>query len=185
MAEFITTYSGLHFYPTRPVAEDIRIEDIAHALSLLCRGNGHVSHFFSVAQHCVNCCIEARDRGYSDRLILACLLHDASEAYMSDVIRPLKVDMPDYIRQEEHLLDVIYEKYLGSILTEGERILVKQVDDDMLYYDMLNLLHEPQSEPKPEMKSSFTQEFVPFEDVERRFLELFAQYREKIKRACS
>lgn len=185
MAEFITTYSGLHFYPTRPAAEDIRIEDIAHALSLLCRGNGHVSHFFSVAQHCVNCCIEARDRGYSDRLILACLLHDAGEAYMSDVIRPLKVDMPDYIRQEEHLLDVIYEKYLGSILTEEERILVKQVDDDMLYYDMLNLLHEPQSGPKPEMKSNFTQEFVPFEDVERRFLELFTQYREKIKRVCS
>ena len=54
MADYITTYGGTHFMPMEPEAADIHITDIAHALSLLCRGNGHVKHFFSVGQHCVN-----------------------------------------------------------------------------------------------------------------------------------
>ena len=52
MGEFITTYTGQHFEPTNPDPELIRIEDIAHALSMLCRGNGHVKTFWSVGQHC-------------------------------------------------------------------------------------------------------------------------------------
>ena len=76
MADYITTYTGDHFDPTLPDAEHLHIEDIAHALSLICRGNGHVKTFFSVGSHCINCAKEAAARGYSDRLVLACLLHD-------------------------------------------------------------------------------------------------------------
>ena len=90
MGDCITTYTGKHFDPTHPDEELICIEDIAHALSLLCRGNGHVRTFFSVGQHCILCAKEAEARGYSGRLILASLLHDASECYMSDVPRPFK-----------------------------------------------------------------------------------------------
>ena len=90
MTDYITTYTGDHFDPTLPEAEHLHIEDIAHALSLICRGNGHVKTFFSVGSHCINCAKEAAARGYSDRLVLACLLHDASEAYLSDVPRPLR-----------------------------------------------------------------------------------------------
>lgn len=176
MAEFITTYSGIHFYPTKPVMEDIRITDIAHALSMLCRGNGHVKHFFSVGQHCINCCAEAECRDYPGRLVLACLLHDAAETYMSDVTRPLKAGMPDYVRKEEYLLDIIYAKYLGSTLAEEEKALVKIIDDDMLYFDLLNLLNEPQPKPAPLMKSAFTQDYEPFDKVEKRYLELFHKY---------
>ena len=48
MAEthYITTYSGIHFDPVHPRQEDIRMEDIAHSLSLICRGNGQVKQFF-------------------------------------------------------------------------------------------------------------------------------------------
>ena len=53
MGDCITTYTGKHFDPTHPDEELICIEDIAHALSLLCRGNGHVRTFFSVGQHCI------------------------------------------------------------------------------------------------------------------------------------
>ena len=53
MGEFITTYTGQHFEPTNPNPELIRIEDIAHALSMICRGNGHVKTFWSVGQHCI------------------------------------------------------------------------------------------------------------------------------------
>ena len=104
---YITTFTGKHFDPTEPNAELIDIRDAAHALSLTCRGNGHVKTFFSVAQHCINCALEAKERGLSPRLCLACLIHDATEAYMSDVPRPFKHSLPEYIEAEERLLDLI------------------------------------------------------------------------------
>ncbi len=62
---------------------------IAHALSLICRGNGHVKTFWSVGQHCINCAKEAWARGLSNRMAPACHLHDAGECYLSDIPRPL------------------------------------------------------------------------------------------------
>lgn len=175
MADYITTYTGIHFYPLEPEADKIHIEDIAHALSLLCRGNGHVKHFFSVGQHCINCALEAMARSYSKRVCLACLLHDASEAYLSDVPRPFKKTLPEYQQLEEHFLSIVYEKYLGSSLTAEEEMLVRQIDDDMLYFDLKELLNEPMEREKPEMKSSFSEEYMPFAEVEERYLELFYQ----------
>lgn len=48
---YITTFTGKHFDPTHPVPEKIDVKDIAHALSLICRANGHTRFFYSVAQH--------------------------------------------------------------------------------------------------------------------------------------
>ena len=135
MPKYITTYTGRHFYPTHPNPDDIFIEDIAHALPLLCRGNGHVNRFWSVAEHCLCCAKEAEARGLSERMILACLLHDACECYMSDVPRPLKEELAEYEDYEETLLQLIYEKFLGSDLTEEEQDQVEAIDDDMLWYD--------------------------------------------------
>ena len=64
----ITTYTGRHIDPLHPDPDMICIEDIAHALSLICRGNGQVKTFFSVGQHCINCAREALARGYSRRV---------------------------------------------------------------------------------------------------------------------
>lgn len=175
MADYITTYTGVHFYPLQPEADKINIEDIAHALSLLCRGNGHVKHFFSVGQHCINCALEAMARGYSKRVCLACLLHDASEAYLSDVPRPFKKTLPEYQQLEDHFLSIVYEKYIGGLLTEEEEVLVRKIDDDMLYFDLTELLNESVGREQPEMKSSFTEEYVPFNEVEEKYLELFEQ----------
>src|ERR1019366_6268112 len=80
----IRTYTGILFDFEEPEASPIRIEDIAHALSLLCRFAGHCKEFYSVAEHSV-------------RVSYACpeehalwgLMHDASEAYCVDVPRPL------------------------------------------------------------------------------------------------
>ena len=104
LADWITTYGGIHFFPLDPEADKIEITDVAHALSLICRGNGHVKTFFSVGQHCIHCALEAEARGYGSRIALACLLHDASEAYMSDVPRPFKQHLSDYISHEKTLL---------------------------------------------------------------------------------
>ena len=95
MSGYITTYTRKHFDPVNPDSTLICIEDIAHALSMICRGNGQVSSFWSVGQHCILCAREAAERGYSDRLVLAALLHDASECYMSDVPGPLKQNMKE------------------------------------------------------------------------------------------
>lgn len=179
MSDYITTYSGIHFIPTEPEMEKIEIRDIAHALSLICRGNGHVKTFFSVGQHCINCALEAEGRGYSNRMILACLLHDASEAYMSDVPRPFKKHLKDYIQSEERLLSLIYTKYLNSPLTEEEELLLKRVDDDLLYFDLVELLREPSDEPAPKLSIELSYEFRPFEEVERQYLELFSRYYKK------
>ena len=68
MSEYITTYTGKHFKPTEPDPELFDIADIAHALSLICRGNGHVKTFWSVGEHCICCAKEAKARGLSDRM---------------------------------------------------------------------------------------------------------------------
>lgn len=173
MTDYITTYGGSHFFPTAPSPEDIQITDIAHALSLLCRGNGHVKTFFSVGQHCIHCALEAKARGYSKRVIFACLLHDASEAYLSDVPSPFKKHLAKYQILEDNLLAIIYEKYLGSALTKQEQAQVKAVDEDMLYYDLLTLLKEPQDREAPLMYSEFSYEVLPFETVEQQYLAMF------------
>lgn len=174
--EFITTYSGIHFFPTEPRVQDIYIADIAHALSLICRGNGHVKTFFSVGQHCINCALEAKARGYGSRIVLACLLHDAGECYMSDVPRPFKKTLPEYREQESKLLNMIYTKYLGAPLSEEEQIVLSQIDDDMLYYDLKELLSETPEREEPRLFTEISYEVQPFEAVEQRYLQLYYFY---------
>ncbi len=148
MIDYITTYSKINFKPLEPVAEDIKIEDIAHSLSMLCRANGHYSSFYSVGAHCINCYEEAVARRETPRVKLACLLHDATESYISDVTRPVKQYLKEYQNIEEKLGEAIYEKFLGSPLTEYEAKTVQLIDDAMLYYEFLEfaavkLLDEP------------------------------------------
>ena len=176
---YITTYTGKHFDPTRPDAALFDVRDIAHALSLTCRGNGHVKTFFSVGQHCINCALEAEARGCSGRVVLACLLHDASETYMSDVPRPFKHALPEYVEAEEKLLDMIYEHFLGSALNLEEQKQVKAIDDDMLYYDLKVLLHEAPEVPAPALEINLDYTVVPFSQVEETYLKLYKKWNHK------
>lgn len=174
---YITTFTGKRIDPTDPDIEMVDIRDIAHALSLTCRGNGHVKTFYSVAQHCINCALEAEARGYSKRVVLACLLHDASEAYMSDVPRPFKCSLPEYCQAEEHLLDMIYEKFLGASLTDAEKELVKNIDNDMLYYDLKELLNKTPEGDAPEVLIELDYTVLPFEQVEERYWALYEKWK--------
>ena len=132
----MNTFSGKRFDPMNMTSEDICTEDIAHALSLLCRGGGHLAHFYSVGQHSLNCAKEAKARGWSERLQLACLLHDASEAYISDIIRPVKVYLTNYLEIEEKIMGKIWEKYGLDDLSEEERRKWKAIDDDILAFTL-------------------------------------------------
>jgi predicted HD phosphohydrolase len=99
----MSTWTGRLIYLPEMTPQDVSREDIAHALSLMCRGGGHVRYFYSVAQHSINCAMEAAARGYSSRVQLAALLHDGGEAYLSDLIRPVKVLVKDYTPLETHV----------------------------------------------------------------------------------
>ena len=103
---FIITVSGRKFFPLDPNPSDILIEDIAHALSNLCRWTGHVKEFYSVAQHSV---LVAEH--LPPHLALQGLLHDATEAYMADVNKPMKSILPDYQQYEAQLQIAICERF--------------------------------------------------------------------------
>ena len=133
---FITTYTKKYFDPLNVDESLLDIKDIAHALSLICRGNGHVQYFYSVAQHSLACAKEAKTRGYSKEVILGCLLHDGSEVYLSDVTRPIKKELTYYLEVEDVLQNVIWKHFIQRDLTKEETKLVFGIDDEMLSLEL-------------------------------------------------
>ena len=140
MKDYIHTYSGKKFCPLDPKIEDIDINDISHALSLMTRANGHYKYFYSVAQHSINCYKEAVARNYSKKVQLACLLHDASEAYISDITRPVKKNLSEYRVIEKNIQDKIYRKFLGEDLNENEIKFIGDIDDCILHFEFIELM---------------------------------------------
>lgn len=171
----IMTCSHKMFDPLNPETELIDIGDIAHALSMLCRANGHFKRFYSVGMHSVNCAREAIARGYSRKVQLACLLHDGSEAYLSDVTRPVKQEIPRYKEIEEPLQAVIWNKFLGEPLTEEEERLVFLIDDDILENEFPALMDAKLKETVPALATPAQFEFESFQKTEQEFLALFRQ----------
>jgi hypothetical protein len=106
MESYIETVSGKKFFFLDPKEEDFDIKDIAHALSLNCRFTGHCNTFYSVAEHCWH-----MSRMAPEEHAFACLLHDASEAYITDVASPIKQHLPEYIKIEERILSRLFNKY--------------------------------------------------------------------------
>lgn len=102
----IRTFKGHYLNVFDPKPECIDIEDIAHALSHTCRFGGHTRYFYSVAQHSFRvaqmCSMENR---------LTALLHDATEAYMCDLPRPIKRNLPEYKKAEDCLMKVIADVF--------------------------------------------------------------------------
>jgi hypothetical protein len=107
-------------------------------------------------------------------------MQDDSEAFVSDVPRLFKKELPSFVEWENKILDVIYEKWLGSNLTPDEECLVKLVDDDMLYYDLKVLLNETQDRPAPELKLELSYDVRPFKDVEREYNALFDRLKKNL-----
>lgn len=116
----ISTRSGRRLYIQNPTPAQIDIEDIAHGLAHQCRFNGQTSHFYSVAQHSV---IVASI--LPPELKLAGLLHDASEAYLGDIVQPLKELLPEYSSIESSFCEVIGQRFKVDL---SHHDLVKQAD---------------------------------------------------------
>lgn len=166
----MNTYTGKQFDPMKIKPENICIEDIAHALSLLCRGGGHLRHFYSVGQHSINCAKEAKTRGYSNKAVLSCLLHDASEAYISDIIRPVKQHLSNYLEIESMIMNVILEKYGLHNLPEDEKGIWKQIDDEILCNELKHLMvgEKDREEISLESLPDFTER--DYREIEKEFI---------------
>jgi uncharacterized protein len=133
LGDWFTTFTGLKFYPLDPRPEEIRIADIAHALSMLCRYGGHCREFYSVAQHSLHVCewVQENFPGLRE-LALQALIHDASEAYIGDMVRPLKLSMPAYRQVESRLEKVVYEALRVPAPDTSAKDAIKFADNTLL-----------------------------------------------------
>lgn len=121
-AVFVETSSGIHFNLSAP---EFCAEDIAHALSMNCRFNGHTSQFYSVAEHSLLVSGLVYRMGGNEQQCLEGLLHDATEAYMSDVPAPFKQFLPDW-KAVDAALDYKLRGWAG--LPSAKTGLVKDAD---------------------------------------------------------
>lgn len=123
---WIQTASGLIVDLVDPDPKTLVIEDIAHALSNICRYTGHTGEFYSVAQHSVLASLHISDAKFA----LAALMHDASEAYLGDVSRPLKrIVGKAYADLEDRLSRILAQKFRYDYPYPEA---VEQVDHDLL-----------------------------------------------------
>lgn len=133
--DWIQTYTGRMFWPLDPRPGDFCIQDIAHALANICRFNGHCTAFYSVAEHSIHV-----SRIVPPKDALAGLLHDAAEAYITDLPRPVKRFMADYKEVERQV-----ERALATAfgLDFPWSAAIKQADDGMLAAEAEQLMAPP------------------------------------------
>lgn len=168
--DWMQTFTGKKFWPLDPRSDDVDIKDIAHSLALTCRFNGQCNLFYSVAQHSV----------FVSRLVtpsqaLAALLHDSTEAYLGDIIRPIKLYLPEFKDIENNLEKAIFQHF--SIRNYDKKEIVK-ADNIALYTEMRDVMGEP-----PEIWKGFKdylhllqkQKIIPlgFKESENLFLERY------------
>ena len=130
--DWIQTFTGRRFGVLHPDPDAVDIVDIAHSLSLLCRFNGHCSGFYSVAEHSVRV-----SKILPPALALSGLLHDAAEAYVSDLPRPVKRQLGAFSDMEDRVLAVIFTRF-GLALPLHEA--VHHADDVLLATEKRDLM---------------------------------------------
>lgn len=177
--DWMQTHSGLRFYPLDPRVEDIRLEDIAHALPMVCRFRGHCARFYSVAEHSLLVAGAVFRETHDASLGLAALLHDASEAYLCDIPRPVKhlPEMAAYREVEKTVERVIAERFGLAFPMSG---VVKRHDERALMTERRDLV------PNAHLSGWTGQVVDPYpeslttgpgiEEIRDRFLCAFAAY---------
>lgn len=151
----IDTHSGERVRPLESDPSSIELSDIAHALAHLSRFAGQGTEFYSVARHSVHVSREVEARGGSRAAQRWGLLHDATEAYLSDVPGPVKRTLPGYTHAESRLAATI-RTALGLEVTPAEERLVDDADAAMARYELaahfpagdhegVTLAHDPET----------------------------------------
>lgn len=156
--------SGLYFDLVNPKQNQFCLSDIAGALSKICRFGGQIDRFYSVAEHCVHCANLAI--GFERHA----LMHDAAEAFTGDMVKPLKIIMPQFVEIEKRIESLIQEKYRVDFSHDR----VKQIDHAMLIAERKILFSRDNvkwtGEDEVEKLSVEIECWMP-EEAERRFLE--------------
>jgi hypothetical protein len=158
-----------------PKPEEIDIHDIAHALAMCTRFNGHLKYYYSVAEHSI-----ALSRLASKGNKLAALLHDASEAYLSDVPRPIKQFIPNLAKIDDQLSTVILNKY-------G----IKSIPEEVKHLDRAICLAEADDSGHPTKDwgenhdvygtVDFKPQYLTWQQAERDFLARFKELTNGVK----
>ncbi len=161
----MTTYTGLKINPLDPDPDKIVIEDIAHHLALECRYNGGCKFHYTVAQHSV---LGSHRVSRDNRL--AFLLHDASEAYMHDIVKGLKDNMRFYKKAEERLQRVVYEKFN---IVDVDYKEIKRIDYALMAAEAKVLISNTERWVFPEPALDVEIAEWPWRDAERIFLECY------------
>jgi 5'-deoxynucleotidase YfbR-like HD superfamily hydrolase len=171
--DWIQTFTGRRFWPLAPRVSDVCIEDIAHALSNLCRFTGHTLKFYSVAQHSLLCSyiVPPVDS-------LWALFHDAAEAYLVDFPRPVKYHpsfRQAYGDAEDRLARVIAEAFslgwpMPDSVKRADRVLLETERRDVMRKTDLAWTYTGDCEPL-----SLTIEPLPPDIAERWFLRRFKE----------
>lgn len=142
VGDSVHTASGRRFWPLDPRPEEVYVIDIASALSKLCRFNGHCRKFYSVCDHSIRVTEIVERRGGSADEQLWALLHDAGEAYVGDMTRPMKnsSEMGEvYKTVENNILRVVMGKFgLGPDMPK----IVRLADDVMLATEARDLMRD-------------------------------------------
>lgn len=137
MSGMIETYNGQYFSLVSDDLEGLTVENIAHALSMVNRFNGHTNFPYSVAEHSVHVAAQL-----PPELQMIGLIHDGSEAFIQDIPAPFKPFLPDYAKIEEQVQNRVYRafqldpEWVHSVYPE-----VKRVDSMMCQVEATQLLH--------------------------------------------
>lgn len=161
------TFTGRILDPEKMDQFDINIIDIAHALSLSCRYGGHTYDFYSIAQHCV-----LMSELVPEEYAFEALMHDASEAYLTDIPRAIKNLLPDYQKMEEKWEKRIAEQFeLPFPITP----LVKEMDRAIAAVEMACLMgcfEHPLKDQAPKIKIESWSPNVAYRKFMNRYMEL-------------
>lgn len=150
MSSQCLTFTGRHVDPLNLQASDVDIRDIAAALSKMCRFNGHVRDFYSIGQHSVLVSEQAvllavKGLGTAVSIRTAALfglLHDASEAYIADIIQPVKhtVEFTEYRQIEARIQAAVCERFAIPLDNPFPAACVKRADEILLAAEFRDLV---------------------------------------------
>lgn len=138
--DWMQVFTGGRFWPLDPRPDEIHIEDVAHALAQVCRYQGHTSRFYSVAEHSLLMAGAAAERGLGPEQQLQALMHDAAEAYICDVVRPVKLHITGYQDAEARVEEVIRRRF--GLLAAGKTPEVDELDRLILFDESTALLRQ-------------------------------------------
>lgn len=114
---YVSTFLGNRFFLEQPRIDDVAIEDIAHGLAYQCRFNGQTKAFCSVAQHSLMVMSLV-----PENIQYSALLYDAAEAYLGDMVKPLKNLFPEFSRIEARVMEIIGERFCVDLTHLDPRI---------------------------------------------------------------